>query len=139
MMIRVITRVINENKGTQRMYINLMTSAKTFNEYLWIISYLKLNRTVIIYIHIAVYLSIAYTCKMTDTFAVYASVNVMLLLYLRNSWYNWKAKNTTLSKQCQNYIPLAHKYMIAHFPGLVQALQLKVDGVSHGSCHMYKY
>jgi hypothetical protein len=85
MMIRVITRVINENKGTQRMYINLMTSAKTFNEYLWIISYLKLNRTVIIYIHIAVYLSIAYTCKMTDTFAVYASVNVMLLLYLRNS------------------------------------------------------
>jgi hypothetical protein len=44
MMIRVVTRVINENKGTQRMYINLMTSAKTFNEYFWIISYLKLNR-----------------------------------------------------------------------------------------------
>ena len=60
MMIRVVTRVINENKGTQRMYINLMTSAKTFNEYFWIISYLKLNRTVIIYIHIVVYLSIAY-------------------------------------------------------------------------------
>jgi hypothetical protein len=85
MMIRVVTRVINENKGTQRMYINLMTSAKTFNEYFWIISYLKLNRTVIIYIPIAVYLSNAYTCKMTDTLAVYASVNVMLLLYLRNS------------------------------------------------------
>ena len=33
MMIRVVTRVINENKGTQRMCINLMTSAKTFNEY----------------------------------------------------------------------------------------------------------
>ena len=85
MMIRVVTRVINENKGTQRMYINLMTSAKTFNEYFWIISYLKLNRMVIIYTHIAVYLSIAYKCKMTDTFAVYASVNVMLLLYFRNS------------------------------------------------------
>jgi hypothetical protein len=85
MMIRVVTRVINENKGTQRMYITHMNSAKTFKEYLWIISYLKLNRTVTIYIHIAVYLSIAYTCKMTDTFAVYASVNVMLLLYLRNS------------------------------------------------------
>ena len=71
MMIRVVTRVINENKGTQRMYINLMTSAKTLNEYCWIISYLKLNRTVIIYIHIAVYLSIAYKCQMTDNFAVY--------------------------------------------------------------------
>ena len=70
-MIRVVTRVINENKGTQRMYINLMTSAKTLNEYCWIISYLKLNRTVIIYIHIAVYLSIAYKCQMTDNFAVY--------------------------------------------------------------------
>ena len=66
MMIRVVTRVINENKGTQRMCINLMTSAKTFNEYFWIISHLKLNRTVIIYIHIAIYLSIAYKCQMTD-------------------------------------------------------------------------
>jgi hypothetical protein len=71
MMIRVVTRVINENKGTQRMYINLITSAKTFNEYCWIISYLKLNRTVIIYINIAVYLSIVYKCQMTDNFAVY--------------------------------------------------------------------
>ena len=71
MMIRVFTRVINENKGTQRMCINLMTSAKTFNEYFWIISCLKINRTVIIYIHIAVYLSIAYKCQMTDNFAVY--------------------------------------------------------------------
>jgi len=69
-MIRVVTRVINENRGTQRMYINLMTSAKTFNDYFWIISFLKLNRTVIIYIHIAVYLSIAYKCQMTDNFAV---------------------------------------------------------------------
>jgi hypothetical protein len=71
MMIRVVTRVINENKGTQRMCINLMTSVKTFNEYFWIISHLKLNRTVIIYIHIAVYLSIAYKCQMTDKFEVY--------------------------------------------------------------------
>jgi hypothetical protein len=70
-MIRVVTRVIHENKGTQRMCINLMTSVNTFNEYFWIISHLKLNRTVIIYIHIAVYLSIAYKCQMADKFEVY--------------------------------------------------------------------
>ena len=47
-----------------------------------------------------------------------------------------KKKITTLSEQFQNpkeeswkeakYIPLTHKYMTTQFPGLVQALQLKV-------------
>ena len=74
MMIPMVTRVIYKNKGTQRIY---RPYAKTFNEYIWIISYFKLNRTVTIYIHIVIYLSIAYKCKIADNFAVYASVNVM--------------------------------------------------------------
>jgi len=74
MMIPMVTRVIYKNKGTQRIY---RPYAKTFNEYIWIISYFKLKRTVTIYIHIAVYLSTAYKCKMADNLAVYASVNVM--------------------------------------------------------------
>ena len=52
MMIRVVTRVINENKGTQRMCINLMTSAKTCNEYFWIISHLKLRYICLLLINV---------------------------------------------------------------------------------------
>jgi hypothetical protein len=55
-----------------------------------------------------------------------------------------KTKNTTLSEQFQNIhcnrnivdqaksIPLTQKYMTAHFPGLVQALQQKGVGVKPG-------
>ena len=39
-------------------------------------------------------------------------------------------KRTTLSEQFQKSIPLTHKYMTAHLPGFVQALQLKVVTVN---------
>ena len=42
-----------------------------------------------------------------------------------------KSKKYHTVETMPNYIPLKHKYMIAHVLGLVQALQLKVDGVSH--------
>ena len=48
-------------------------------------------------------------------------------------WIKWKIKNSTMSEQFRNIIenlkketkskPLAHPYMIVHFPVLVQALQ----------------
>ena len=50
-------------------------------------------------------------------------------------------KNTQLSEQVQNLIgkseigakliPLTHIYMTSHFPGLVQALQLKIMGLNY--------
>ena len=43
----------------------------------------------------------------------------------------WEDFQNPKSKSCKEakYIPLTHKYMTVHFPGLAQAHQIKIGGV----------
>ena len=45
---------------------------------------------------------------------------------------SFKIQLKNLTKETK-WIPLSHIYMAAHFPGLLQTLQYKVEGFNYGS------